>query len=62
MAAPGDVAQMPAKNREEAEDFDAEEGERKYVGCGRKAGGEDCGCHEGGVGGERCRESEEDEE
>ena len=48
---------MAAEDGEEAEDFDAEEGQREDVCCGGEAGGEDCGGHEGCVGGEGCGES-----
>ena len=47
---------MPAEDREEAKHFDAEEREGEYVRCGGEAGGEYRRCHEGRVGGERCRE------
>ena len=47
---------MPAEDREKAEYFDAEEREGEYVRRGGEAGGEYRRGHEGGVGGERCRE------
>ena len=57
VAAPGDVAQVPAEDGEEAEDFDAEEGEGEDVRGGGEAGGENGGGHERGVCGEGGGES-----
>lgn len=48
---------MAAEYGEEAEDFDAEEGEAEDVGGAGEAGCEHGGGHEGGVGGERGWES-----
>ena len=43
---------MPAEDGEEAEDLDAEEGQREDVRGAGEAGSEDGAGHEGGVGGE----------
>ena len=39
------MLQVSTEDWEEAEDFDAEEGEAEDVVCGWQAGGEDCAGH-----------------
>lgn len=51
------MAQVPSEHWEEAKDFDGEEGQRENVSGAGQAGGEDCGGHDGGIGGEGGRES-----
>lgn len=57
---PGMVLEMPTEDREEAEDFDAEQGQTEYMCCRGQSRGEDCARHQGCVCGERSRESAED--
>ena len=54
---PGMVLEMPTEDREEAEDFDAEQGQTEYMSCRGQSRGEDCARHQGCVCGERSWES-----
>lgn len=53
MAAPGNMPQMAPEDGEEAENFDAKQGEREHVRGGGKPRGEHCGSHECRVGRKR---------